>query len=124
VSDFQPGEIVDITIKGVRVEWVNSTDMNVWATDEVDTDTGVNLGERITISHVAPNITVTRVAPVDWPPRVDDLWRDSLGNVWFATAARQGRPMLTNRHGTSSDANQVNQAYGLMVLVHREESQP
>lgn len=85
MSDYQPGDRVDITIRGARVEWANSTDMNVWAVDEVDPDTGVNLGEQITICRTAANITVKRIVawepPPDQPRNGSHNWRQITGTL-------------------------------------------
>lgn len=133
MSEFKPGEIVDITIKGARIEWANSTDMNVWAVDEVDPDTGVNLGEQITISHTAENITVERVAPAEWPPRPGDLWRDHDGDVWFCRAwqaedkwrtglvCARRVPGKSAILGGSMSAAQVQDRHGPLTFVHRED---
>lgn len=123
MSSFKPGEIVDITIKGARVEWANSTDMNVWAVDEVDPDTGVNLGEQITISHAAENVTIERVAPAEWPPRPGDLWRDGEGDVWFAVEDRDGDVHFRATGDTYAPTDWAAKHYAPLTLVHREDEQ-
>jgi hypothetical protein len=92
MTDFKPGEIVDITIKGACV-----TNCYPTAHEDADgtrTDTGTVLvvsldGARrddrsVAVNIATPGVTVERVAPAEWPPRAGDLWRDRHGHLHFA----------------------------------------
>lgn len=125
------GEVVDITIKGARVTEVcyhgdgNGPDLRFTyvANDGVPWPSAVWAE--------APGVTVERVAPAEWPPRVGDLWRDCEGDLWFATTgydmdnteyvslcSTRSKPL--DGWGDST-AYHVNRQYGPLTLVHRED---
>lgn len=85
MSEFKPGEIVDITIKGARVDgWVPETsELTVESTADANS-------ELTAFDLTSDQITVERVAPAEWPPRPGDLWRDREGDVWFAVEDEDG----------------------------------
>lgn len=79
MSDYQPGDIVDITIKGARVSRFDATD-DLLTIGYGDHNFATTLDIRPTVA------VVERVAPPKWPPRPGDLWRDGHGILWFASA--------------------------------------
>lgn len=72
MTDYKPGEVVDITIRGVRIARPRMA-TSVTITDEH----GVTY-------QMPPHAVVERVAPAAWPPRPGDLWRDRRSYLWFA----------------------------------------
>jgi hypothetical protein len=85
------GEIVDITVKGVRIVAVDVDGHQIsWeATNAADPVWGgyANLED--------PSVTVERCKPHSWPPHVGDTWLDETGMAWFAfeptwSVARRG----------------------------------
>lgn len=124
MSDYKPGEIVDITIRGARV-LANGTD-----------DLGrpfleFTHGEQNVLAAVERDdhaVTIERVTPAEWPPQPGDLWRDSDGDVWFAYGLvfdGDGLKALRCANGAKVlgpwGSDDVNQQYGPLVLVHRED---
>ncbi|HEY9476523.1 MAG TPA: hypothetical protein VIS06_22075 [Mycobacteriales bacterium] len=124
MATFQPGEIVDITIKGARVESHDGDGMIV------------NLGgtARITIPVVLPSdsatVTVEGVAPAEWPPQPGDLWRSADGRVWFAADRADYNydsadqiVMISEgawRYGDDRTPQDLNRNAGPLTLVRRE----
>ncbi|WP_242890163.1 hypothetical protein [Actinomadura litoris] len=92
MSEYQPGEIVDIHIKGARV--VNSFGTSRGNVDGLIQDTGTVLVFAMdgalykdtshTVNMGDPGVTVERVAPAEWPPRPRDVWGTDDGGRWFA----------------------------------------
>ena len=67
MSEFKPGEIVDITIKGARV--VNWSPFIYELTVEHGADAN---SDRTAFDLTRDQVTVERVAPAEWPPRPGD----------------------------------------------------
>lgn len=123
MSGFQPGEVVDVTIKGARVtDWHPQIDE---LTVEYDGDAN---SETTTFELSSDQVTVERVAPAEWPPRPGDLWHDRNRCPWFAADIHD--PAETDEEnivlvpvfelaGFAPDP--VIQKYGPLTLVHREE---
>jgi hypothetical protein len=133
MSEFKPGEIVDITIKGARV-----------GHESTDGFLGVFVnGVPLTVDLVDA-VTVERVAPAEWPPRPGDLWKDRDGFLHFAASyspdyddaedsrgidAEGCRVVLLSQHSDESCTpghdmhrpENVNQRSGPLTLVHRED---
>lgn len=72
MSDLRPGEVVDVTIKGVRIARPRS------ATSVTITD------EHGTAYQMPPQAAIERVAPAEWPPQAGDLWAGPKNERWFA----------------------------------------
>lgn len=113
MSDFQTGEIVDVTIKGVPVDAVHAD-----GTPDIIAEDSDGLA---TVWALPPQAKVERVAPAEWPPELGDLWRDRLGSVWFALGRRvlmvPGDP-VGDLGGYEPD--KVLAKVGPLALVHRE----
>ena len=114
---FEPGEIVDITIKGARVEEPTDDQGNLEFT--YSGDEGLVSFEGVVVP-LADAVTVKRVAPPEWPPQIDDLWRDRLGILWFGTRDGSNTVALSNSNGTAHVPEYLTEAYGPLTLVHRE----
>lgn len=119
MSDFKPGEIVDITIKGAQVDEVGRNGLHVVMPNGTTA--------HIELSNYE-GITIERVAPAEWPPRPGDLWRDQHGAVWFAADLVDdgGDPaiyMLASREDRQVAPDYCNETYGPLTLVHREDEQ-
>jgi len=124
MSNYQPGEIVDITIRGARIlpPSYPGAPLRV-AYHEVSP--GVQ--STITIPYADSDaVTVERVTPAQWPPRPGDLWRDSAGRVWFGAGYEDLGDMRVllvsqDQYSLGSDLpDHINQEHGPMTLVHRE----
>ncbi|MEU8278171.1 hypothetical protein ACFYOK_37610 [Microbispora bryophytorum] len=123
MADFQVGEVVDITIKGARVKEVcyhgdgNGPDVR-FTYEAKDGEAWPNA-----VWADAPTVTVTRVAPAEWPPRAGDLWHDCAGDPWFAAHEDLDEPIrLIGRSGLPHPGgpDELLRAWGPMTLVHRQ----
>ena len=115
MSGFQSNEIVDITIKGVRVRH-QAADGIVTIFDE---------DERC--FSMPPQAAITRVAPAEWPPQPGDLWRAKGGELYFAAdvhdSAETDDPeivLVATFEDYRQSPDRVSQLYGPLTLVHRE----
>ncbi len=129
---FRPGELVDITIRGAKVQPEGAPTLLVV------TLAGDDDGPRMVMPAEHSSMTVERVAPPEWPPRQGDLWRDRNGSLWFAYR----EPARTDGYGTLAGAyiamkasdpayphertrsDQLLSGYGPLTLVHREYPDP
>lgn len=120
MSVFQLGEIVDIAIQGVRI---HEQHPNGSVTISADAHDGGP-------AHwpMPPEAVIIRRAPAEWPPVPGDLWRDRNGAAWFAAdvhdSAETDEPkivMVFAHEDYRVTFDQVNQSYGPLKLVHREE---
>lgn len=111
------GDLVDITIRGARIESVDDVGMAVVSLPEHGWRPSVNLR--------AAGVQVERLAPAEWPPVAGDAWRDKHGELWFAyEGVVNGEPGLTMRavrsnRWSSGHEGQIG-ANGPWSLVHRE----
>ncbi|MUN41486.1 hypothetical protein [Actinomadura litoris] len=119
MTEYRPGEIVDILIKGVRIaEQDQHGCVTITAKDCFD---GKHASWR-----VPPQAAVTRVASADWPPRAGDVWHDRNEAAWFAFTALNGPEILMIPGDSKRDPlttpppHVVLDAVGPMTLVYRE----
>jgi hypothetical protein len=87
MSDFQPGEIVDITIKGVRPVRIRTEghDNDVIRTAQVAIYDSSGKAYHTVLPLEWDTVTVERRAPAEWPPQPGDLWRrDDTDDLYFA----------------------------------------
>lgn len=127
MSDFKPGEVVDITIKGARiVEHVGTSLAFEYLSDPRDA-AGRVIYSRGNVRADAHSITVERVAPAEWPPQAGDVWRDRHGSPWFAVDIHDIDEtdvpeivMVLAYEGARRPPEEFNQIGGPVVLVHRE----
>lgn len=106
-QEYQPGEILNVELRGVRVNHMTSQDRVV-----------IRLGDDlILIDPALPETTITRVAPPEWPPRQGDVWVDRDGLACLALDA--DRLQYVNREHPFS-AGYVLETFSPLTLVHRE----
>ncbi|MGI5162779.1 hypothetical protein ACQEU3_47235 [Spirillospora sp. CA-253888] len=113
MSDFQPDEVVDVVVKGVR-----------YAGQDPRGAVTI-LDERGDAFDMPPQAAITRVAPAAWPPVPGDLWRDRNGSLWFALLdEREVRlvPHQPTRFAWFEPSAVLTQA-GPLSLVRREDKQ-
>lgn len=118
---FEVGELVDIAIRGARV--VDTAGQGFAPLLALDVD-----GERLEVAPSA-SLTVTRVAPREWPPRPADVWASGDGRLWFARASEdysydQARMVSADPDSPSESAGTVLNHFGQMRLVYREGWSP
>ena len=112
-----PGDIVNVTIKGVRVIGVNALTGAPTIVDEH--------GDQWPMP---PQAAVKLVAPAQWPPQHRDVWRDGDGDLWIARVLLSTHDDRTRieMHGVGDDffaADTMLAKYGPLTLVHREAGQ-
>lgn len=73
MTTFKRGEVVDVTIRGVRIADQDDSSGSVLIFDEH----GVRYP-------MPPQAAIERVIPANWPPRTGDLWRDENGMLYLA----------------------------------------
>ncbi len=128
MSDFKPGDIVNITIKGAVV--VNSYTTGRKPVDGPREDTGTVLVfrhpdlERFedrthTVNLKADGVTVERAVPEHWPPFHNDVWRDRANTLWVCGNDGWG-PRMYSAVG-DMEPDKALREHGLTALVHREE---
>lgn len=108
------GDLVDIEIRGAKVESVDDVGMAVLSLPQHSWRPTVNLR--------AAGVHVERLAPAEWPPLPGDLWRDQHGALWFAfDSPGVGLCMRTATGGRSSAGHEGQiEDNGPWVLVYRE----
>lgn len=109
VPKFETNELVDVAIRAARIRAVD--DQGVLYIGDND---------ELMIDPAAPNITVTRVAPKEWPPRAGDIWEDRFDDEWVTTDS-DGETILMDCIGGSrhNDALDVLNDVGPLKLVRR-----
>ena len=118
MSTFQPGEIVDITIKGAHV--VDVTKLDECQLGVVfDCDAGLF---PLTVPLGPPGVTVERGDPENWPPRRADMWRHTSGTLWFAFQVGSN-VSLVNGTGEVRDEQEAYDQRHHMRLERREDEQ-
>jgi hypothetical protein len=122
-QEFGPGEVVDITIRGVRVGGRGvPQDPRRLCVDLGPWDDGVNQGREwfLTIPASVDSVTITRVAPPEYPPRAGDLWRDGNGRLWFVAYGAVGLTAQTTSRDCVAARELLDRVAGPLTLVHRE----
>jgi hypothetical protein len=74
----------------------------------------------------SPDVTIKRLMPAEWPPRVGDLWRDVSNSLWFAIDV--SNPDLTDKPEVKlvstwedqRDPEAAHDLYGPLILIRRE----
>lgn len=124
MTEFKPGEIVDITIKGAQVAlWMPSlSELTVESSADVNSD-------QTTFDLTSDQVTVERGNPTEWPPKPRDVWRDRDGDLWIARDCGENLVALVSsivgKGGFPFGATSVGRLldrYGPLTLVHREEN--
>jgi hypothetical protein len=114
VTDFQAGEIVNVTIKGVRY---------------VGADEGIGYGIETPdgSGYSMPwSAILERAAPAEWPPQPGDVWADRNDGEWFARQYSSGTGILLigAEGGLADDADKVRTEFGPLALVRRRGRTP
>lgn len=127
---FQPGELVNVEIRAARVMDPKPGHDHILTLGYTETVPGVYATIEINTSVAGSSITTTRVAPADWPPQLDDLWRDNDGKLWFVgryedSEGRKEIRFIPSRDSAYSYTRVYNGAdllrqHGPLTLVHRE----
>lgn len=118
---LQPGEAVDIHLRGARVSWTHNGE----TTFELPTETD-NVRSRylhLYLDDLAPDtVSVHRRIPVDGAPQPGDVWADALGNDYWARAAKENSVWLVNRSGHAEPWLQVHTGgAGPITLEYRPD---
>ena len=88
-NGFRPGELVRLTIEGVVQEPRLSDPDGLIRIQYAEVQPGI--WTEVRVDHLdAKSVAIERVAPVEWPPRYGDLWRDAHGELWFAYRHESG----------------------------------
>lgn len=109
MADFQPGEIVDIVIKGGRIDAIEKN----WV--HVVMPTGTTARVELTDHE---GVRITRVAPAEWPPQPGDIWGDGADERYFV---RDNNTLVPRGVGGNVQPNYLMQVLGPLSLVHREQ---
>lgn len=140
MTDYQPGELVDITIRGARVLTPRPGQPDSLNVAYAEPNPGV--WAAVQFDH-PDKIEVTRVAPTEWPPQPGDLWRDRQGTTHFGISYSPDYDDKADSDGIGPDGTRtilvasggdescrlssqfyrpeyINQKYGRMTLVYRE----
>jgi len=122
MSEFKPGELIDVTMRSLRIESINDVGVaqcslpgHAW---------------RPTINLRAEGVEIERVAPEEWPPCHGDLWRDAKGELWagmLVPLEDDGPyvflvPLIASMNRSTHDPGDVLQGYGPVALLHRQPS--
>lgn len=115
MRDVKLNEIVNATITGARVQGFVS---EMYGTDAVVLSVG---GSTVRLP-LCDEVSIEHVAPAEWPPRANDLWRHTNGTFWFGEQSgsnvllRSGDARLMTSHEAYDERHQLS-------LVHREGNQ-
>lgn len=108
------GEIVNVTIKGVRTTG-----------DQGPRDTTTIADEHGTHYVMPPQAKIERVAPALWPPCEGDLWRDGYKRLWLACTVDGSDEirMVCAANGETQPPEHL-LLTGSVELVHHEPDRP
>lgn len=123
MGNFQPGEIVDVRIRGVRI----LGDADNGATGAFGSGAGADQ------FYIPPQAEITHRAPAEWPPRHRDLWQDGNGTLYFAysagvceeqfgdleTDAPDAPIRLVDDNGSHIEVEDALQTFGPLALIRR-----
>lgn len=116
MSEFKPGDIVDITIKGARVRAWRPEVSELTVESKADANSDLT-----TYDYASAQVEVERVAPAEWPPHPGDLWRTKR-QPYFAVDHGDGQVAMVNLGGEVFLPEFI-LAHGSLTLVHREDEQ-
>lgn len=127
MNEFKPGELVDITMRMVRIESINDVGIAQCSLYESNWRPTINLR--------AAGVEVERVAPEEWPPCHGDLWQDASGRLWAGMQISTEEddtadapyvvlvPLVASMRSGGRPCESVLQDYGPMAIAHREPSE-
>jgi hypothetical protein len=117
---YAAGELVDITIRGARVLPCD-VDGVLAAEYTIRLPAHEGAWRRVSVCTESDSVTVERVAPAEWPPRIGDLWRDRADNLWFGTPNSHNEDLwLIGSTGQGDHASSLLRNNGPLALVLRE----
>lgn len=127
----QVGDLVDITIKGVRVHGADHREYGRSVIVLIPTGDGRTATTRVWPQLPAVAIEVVEPAtPAAWPPRLGDLWRDRDQELWFGIDVRDvdnpSTPLVELVHvggGSGRHPAEVNREFGPLTFVRREQTE-
>lgn len=98
------GELVEVCLTGKIAELdsnalvvrVASGDGSTFSDVEIPTEDGQRWG-----------INIKRVAPVEWPPRAGDVWKDATSRAWWFYHSENTPESLTRRNAYGSYEEKV-----------------
>lgn len=124
MSAFTPGELLDVTIPGVRVIR-EETDEHGYRDLVVEYADDARAYEILLPAPGASRVTVERIAPAEWPPQPGDVWaperwRDQL---WMAVTDSRGETVLVSADNSSARRrpDEVVADRGRLALLFRPE---
>lgn len=126
MTTFSVGEVVDISIRGARV--VNTYPEHhsgVQVANTLVVKYGADSTRSLAVNTLNPEVTVTRVAPKEWPPQPGDVWRNEHGVKLFATEPFEGQTDLRSTRGDVFEKPETALEHlGPLKLVYREGWSP
>ena len=114
---IQPGDFVNVTIRGVRVDDQNP-DGGVTIVTQYTTD------GRSAFWPMPPQAAVERIAPALWPPCQGDLWRDGRQRLWLAVEGTDEKLVMVCADGGATRQPDELLMTGSVQLVHSEPDRP
>lgn len=122
-NEFQVGEVVDVTIRGARIERVQDEghDGDVTRVAGIVAHDGDGAPFFTAVPLDWTTVLVERRAPAEWPPRPGDLWRDRDGRLWFTVESDSDYGVALTCNGRNRrPAAEIHGLYSPLTLVHRE----
>jgi len=105
---YEPNTVLDVTIRGK----VADSQPGAWVLLTLDDpDTGIKV-------HLGKSVTVTVVAPPEWPPIHGDVWVDRFGNPLLVDVGDNNVLIDSDRYACERE-NLLKQA-GPLRLVYRK----
>jgi hypothetical protein len=120
MTDFKPGDIVDITIRARVVEMIPGGALRFTFRQPEHFNAAPYPH---VIATNSPDLTFELVAPAEWPPQPGDLWRDKHGELWFIHCdPPDGLLMARTADGErwTPDASRLIEDNGPLTLAYRE----
>lgn len=115
IVTYQPGETVDIVIRGARVLHCDGGSLVYEYSEGARTD-------REEVQYEFAAVEITRRVPAGGPPKAGELWQDNRGHRWLAVETSAGEVRLHNGgSGTPWPVAQVHGEYGPIAPVFRED---
>lgn len=116
MSDYKPGEVVDITITGARLSAAHAQPPSL---DHL----GILVDERYLRVPLGPSVTVTRRVPAEGMPKPGELWESQFYGRLFVIEDRRNRGVkLTD--GQTTYALDDALEYGPLTPIYRDEPTP
>ncbi|MER7002243.1 hypothetical protein ABT297_04230 [Dactylosporangium sp. NPDC000555] len=112
---YEVGELVNLEFRAVPVVRFDERHLTCALPED---------GGQLVMPLDHPGLTVTRVAPREWPPQPGDIWEDARGEQWFARSHPEiDGPALAHVDAVRNsewDAGTILDAHGPMRLAYRK----